>query len=129
LRPEYIKDRKKDTPSIVNGHATYRAQGLNQRLFRYIISHLLVGVAVFLIFVINLALYWLKIWMKNSSNEKIALHYDMIFSVALALSINLINLAYTGVVDSLTSLENHHTVLYRISERSNCCTLKLAVMT
>jgi hypothetical protein len=75
-----------------------------------------VGLAVLAVLLVNVAVYFLKIYLRDSSVGVLANNYNAIFSVVLAVAITCCNTAFNALAESLAEFENHRTVTGRSGE-------------
>jgi len=68
-----------------------------------------VFLALLVILAINVAVYGLKVWMKDCDFLFLRDNYNAVFSAVLAVSISIINSSYVSIAERLAEFENHRT--------------------
>ena len=109
IRLKFIERNPLKTRSIVSGEPDYLFPSARERLQRHFVTTVAVVFAVAAVLVINVANFWLKLRMKESSIDLVSSNYQLTFSISLAVSISLTNFAYNHVANYLTEFENHRT--------------------
>mmetsp|Transcript_19261 Transcript_19261/g.25093 ORF Transcript_19261/g.25093 Transcript_19261/m.25093 type:complete len:485 (-) Transcript_19261:1069-2523(-) len=109
VRMRFKKSNPVKSHSVVTGHLDYKVPNVKDRARRLLFSYICILIAIICIVIINLLLYHFKLRWKDSQYPLIAENYSTIFSIALSITISVVNSTYMKMAEFLTELENHRT--------------------
>lgn len=76
---------------------------------RQILSSIGLAIIIALIFFLNVYLYYVKIWMRESDSIFLATNAANIFCVLVSICISVVNVVYAMIAERMTELEIHRT--------------------
>ena len=110
VRTQFINEIDgQEVPNAVTGELEYKTLPYSERMKKKFISTTITVACILVILFINVMVYWLKLFMRDSEIEFVATWYKTIFSVVLSVSISVVNLCYVPIAKHLTEWENHRT--------------------
>ncbi len=110
VRIQFINEiNGQEVPNAVTGELEFAQRPYHERVRKKIISNCVTILCIIMILFINVMVYWLKLFMRDSTNEFIATWYKTIFSILLSVTISVVNLCYVPIAHKLTAWENNRT--------------------
>jgi hypothetical protein len=110
VRIQFINEIKgQEVPNPVTGELEFAERPYHERFRKKVISNCVTFACIAAILFINVVVYWLKLYMRDSEIEFVATWYKTIFSIVLSVTISVVNLCYVPIAQKLTAWENNRT--------------------